>query len=83
METGQKIILWSQGALWTDWQPGFSKKKPHVRFNDGKETQERTLKTRSRRFGRHADNRVSREDGRKYHFEYNSETKLFNICDSE
>ena len=69
------------GALWTDWKS--EKKRPQVRFNDGKEIQELTLKTHSRRFGRHADNRVSREDGRKYHFEYSGKTKVLNLCDSE
>ena len=71
------------GALKTHWQPGVVKKKPQIRFNDGKEAQRLTLETYSRRFGRHADDRVSSEDGRKYNFEYNAETKTLNLCVSK
>lgn len=73
--------------LYNQWWTGFFKKKPHIRFdqivNGEKETKELRLETKARRFGRNPSSKIDRKHARKYHFDFDPETNVLVLYDSE
>ncbi len=60
---------------------------PKVRFesivNDKKETTEQTLKFDTRRFWHKSEPKTSSDSNKQYYFEFNPETSMLNLVDSE
>ena len=73
--------------LYNQWWTGFFKKRPQIRFdqiiNGEKETKELRLETKVRRFRRNNTSKIDREHAHKYHFDFDPETNVLVLYDSE
>ena len=83
---------WEEHSLesnefYNQWWTGFFKKRPQIRFgqiiNGEKETKEFSLETKARRFGRNASSKIARKHAYKYHFDFDPETNVLVLYDSE
>ena len=81
VEPGEELTHWNKGAP--------KKGYPLVGFDlvvdneNGQDVHTQTLETNTRHLGRKSVDNIGREDARKYHFEFDSETATLKLCDSE